>query len=673
MVMKFLFARGVFALACLFLLTVAFAQDRPVKQNSAFDPNAAASSFNSLTTGVVLKITSASIGSDGTIVARFTLTDSKGAGLDVNGVQTAGTETLRFVAAYIPAGAAQYTAYTTTVLNATINKNPPQTQASTDSGGTFAMVDAATGTYDYTFKTKAPASFDPAATHSIGGQAERNLSAYGYPTTFTSDDVYTWVPNGSPVTVVRDLINEASCNSCHNPLSAHGGARQKMLYCNLCHTPQSTNPDTLNTVDMKVFIHKLHMGAELPSVQAGTPYSIYHRGATVDFSTVEFPQDIRNCTTCHATGPKQADNWKTNPSRAACGSCHDNVNFATGENHVNMVQVDDTQCKNCHVPTQKLDFDASIPGAHVVPNNSTSLPGVVVKVLKVDDATAGSAPTVTFSVFDKSGNPVLDISKFATMRLILAGPNTDYGTGPGAIRASETVTKATGTNGIYMYTLTNKIPAAATGSYTISVEAANNVTLLPGTMQATPAVDAAVPFEFYFSVDSSPVLARRVVVATEKCGACHQNLGFVHGGSRPSAKECVLCHNPALTDGTSKDSVNFATQIHSIHRGENLAMPYVLGTRNYQDVRFPGDLRDCGTCHVNNSYQVDNIGAQAMVATTGQFLPQTGPIAAACQGCHDDKATASHALAMTTSLGESCAACHGINAQFAVDAVHARQ
>src|SRR5581483_7483847 len=98
--MRCSFARGFLALAGLFLTTAAFAQDRPARQNPAFSP-AAASAFNSLTTGVVLKIKSASIAKDGTIVARFTLTDTKGAGLDVNGVQTAGVETLRFVAAYI--------------------------------------------------------------------------------------------------------------------------------------------------------------------------------------------------------------------------------------------------------------------------------------------------------------------------------------------------------------------------------------------------------------------------------------------------------------------------------------------------------------------------------------------------------------------------------------------
>lgn len=41
--------------------------------------------------GVVVKITSAQIGSDGTITAQFTLADSAGSPLDINGVSTPGS------------------------------------------------------------------------------------------------------------------------------------------------------------------------------------------------------------------------------------------------------------------------------------------------------------------------------------------------------------------------------------------------------------------------------------------------------------------------------------------------------------------------------------------------------------------------------------------------------
>ena len=55
-----------------------------------------------------------------------------------------------------------------------------------------------------------------------------------------------------------------------------------------------------------------------------------------NFNTVLYPQDTRNCTTCHAQNipaATQAANYYTVPTAEACGACHDNVNFATGANH----------------------------------------------------------------------------------------------------------------------------------------------------------------------------------------------------------------------------------------------------------------------------------------------------------------------------------------------------
>ncbi len=640
---------------------------RPIDFN-AVSPRAAAV-FGPV--GVAVKILSAGIASDGTITSRFTIADSAGHPLDRLGVYTAGPVSISLIAAMIPAGQTQYVAYTTTVLAATLNTNPSQVQAATDSGGTFTQ--NAIGDYTYIFKTHAPTGYDVTATHSIGISAYRNLSAFGtYDEALeSSNDVFNFVPNGSPVKVTRSVVATAACNTCHDPMFGHGGTRVKVELCIMCHTPQTINPDTKLAMDMKVLIHKIHAGSSLPSVIAGTPYRIWHRGAWSDFSTVVFPQSTQNCTVCHTKGQAQSDNWKTNPSAAACGSCHDDVNFATGVNHVNLPVTSDTQCKACHSDTSSGDFDASIPGAHVLANNAAALPGIVTKVISVTGTTPGSAPVVTFSVKDKSGNPV-DISKITQIRVVLGGPNVDYQVGTTGIRVSEDPSKTVGSAGVYTYTMTNKIPTGATGSYTVSLEARNAVTLLPGTTKQVVASDNAVPVEFYFAVDSSAVLARRNVVSTANCSACHADLTFVHGGTRGATQECGICHNPTLVDGTSKMSVNMPEQIHAIHRGENLANPYILGTTNYQEVRFPGDLRNCATCHVNNSYQVNNVGAKALVATTNWFTPTTAPIGAACLACHDTKEAASHALANTNSLGENCVTCHGTGAAFAVDTVHVR-
>ena len=79
-----------------------------------------------------------------------------------------------------------------------------------------------------------------------------------------------------------------------------------------------------------------------------------------------------------------------------------------------------------------------------------------------------------------------------------------------------------------------------------------------------------------FSVDGSPVKARRTVVATAKCNACHSFLSL-HGENRNQVEQCVLCHNPNQNDAGFRpagqgppQTVNFAQMIHKIHTGEEL-------------------------------------------------------------------------------------------------------
>ena len=160
---------------------------------------------------------------------------------------------------------------------------------------------------------------------------------------------------------------------------------------------------------MKVFVHKIHMGSQLPSVVAGKPYQVigFNQGVS-DWSTVVLPSDPRRCQFCHesTTGAKQADAWLKNPNRDACGSCHDNVNFATGLNHVNLPQVDDKQCAQCNIVKGELEFDASIMGAHTVPTQSATAPGINLTIAKVDNGVAGKAPTVTFTIRDDNKNAI---------------------------------------------------------------------------------------------------------------------------------------------------------------------------------------------------------------------------------------------------------------------------
>src|SRR5450432_2882820 len=382
-----------------------------------------ANTVNFVRPGLVIKVVSANIATDGTISVDYTLTDPKGLGLDLNGITTPGAVAVSFVAAYIPKGQTQFFSYATRVQTSPITK-VSATQAGADAGGTTKQV--ADGEYVYTFKTKAApqtgTAWDPTATHRIGVYGSRNLTEFDLGTNFDSD-TFTWVPAGG-TPVPRDVIETASCNKCHDDLAFHGGSRRGMDLCVMCHQPQTVDPDTGNTLDMKVFVHKVHEGSTQPSVRAGTPYQIigFNQGVS-DWSTVVFPSstsqtmpgekaavNMPRCVACHepqaTSGAVQADNWLTNPNRAACGSCHDNINFATGANHVNLPQVNDAQCAGCHFPQGELEFDASIKGAHTIMTESTAFIGLVFSIVKVDNGVAGKAPTLTFTVKDGKGNPV---------------------------------------------------------------------------------------------------------------------------------------------------------------------------------------------------------------------------------------------------------------------------
>ena len=641
------------------------------KRDKAFYLSQAQAEF--IRPGVAVKILSAQVASDGTMKARFKLTDPANMPLDLDGVFTPGPTTARIVAAYIPSGEKQYVAYTTNVLKATLNESST-IQASYDRGGT--MVKVSDGVYDYTFKTKAPAGFDASATHTFGIFVERDLSEFGL-SSYGMDDVFSFVPNGSKAPAPRDIINEASCNQCHDPMNGHGGSRTKMLMCDLCHTPQTINPDTGLTMDMPVLIHKIHMGKQLPSVVAGGQYRIFHRGAWSDFSDVGFPNEIRNCQVCHQAGPKQADAWLT-PNRSACGACHDNVNFDTGENHVNLPQVSDKQCGGCHIPQGELEFDASIKGAHLVPRFSSQVGGIVFDLLKVHDGAPGKSPMVMFTIKDYSGNPI-PASTMPRLSLVLAGPASDY-----TSYVSEDATKAScGADGTCSYTFKYVIPADAKGTYSVGIEGRNTFTLNGGTkLESTVTVGGANKV-ISFAVDGSTMQSRRTVVSTANCNTCHGSLS-IHGSNRNQVEMCVLCHNPAMTDASQRtaaqmpaEAIDFRTMIHKIHTGKELTTPYIVmgrggSTNNFSEVGFPGDRRNCAKCHVNDSQQLPMKDGLMAVTTPRGYMQTTMPTTAACLSCHTDKSAAAHAMTNTSSIGEACATCHGPDSEFSLDRVHAR-
>lgn len=656
--------------------------------------------------GYRIKVNSVTIGSDRKPVADVTISDNLGAPLDRLGVQTPGACSTSFVLSWYDPATRNYTSYITRVQTAA----PPSTmvgntavQATGDSGGVFK--DLEPGHFTYTFKSVLPAGFDQTTTHTLGVYGTRAMPA-DLPglggKSYVANAEFDFRPDGQAITAKWDQISTANaCNQCHAPLGAHGGSRQDVKLCVLCHSPQTSDPDTGNTVDMRVLIHRIHSGSKLPSVKAGTPYQIigFNQGVN-DYSTVVFPQDTRNCANCHegrvATAkPTQFDTWFTQPSRAACGSCHDDINWTTGENHPAGAQVDDSACASCHVPQGDQEWDVGIKTAHTVPDKSKQLPGLKAAILGVTNVGPGKKPTVTFKLTNGDGT-IVDpkaIGTNASLSLLLAGPTADYGTGQTAPAQpiSESAIAANFNGSVATYTFTKAIPADATGTWAVAVQTRRTITLNPAPRKgpATFTEGAVNPVTYIAVTDGAPV-PRRAVVALSNCNKCHDRLAttFSHGGQRIAIEFCVFCHNPKGDDSARRpasagapESVSFKRMIHRIHSGENLTQNYTIfgfgGSANtFNDVRYPGDRKVCVQCHTGSStYSLPLDTGTIPTITQRDFFSPQGPATAACLGCHDNVDAAAHAYLNTVSspfFGEACATCHGNGKDWDVVKIHAK-
>lgn len=114
-----------------------------------------------------------------------------------------------------------------------------------------------------------------------------------------------------------------NCTDCHGDTRQHGSYPFNPDICKNCHDYQNQLAGKTGWEDsnwgfgaapLARRIHGVHFGHYL-----NKPLEVYARPDRFDASKIIFPQDVRNCTKCHADNPK----WKEEPSRLACLACHD--------------------------------------------------------------------------------------------------------------------------------------------------------------------------------------------------------------------------------------------------------------------------------------------------------------------------------------------------------------
>jgi OmcA/MtrC family decaheme c-type cytochrome len=384
-------------------------------------------------------ITSAMADVDGTVTVDFTVEDDEEnpivgvTGVDFNIVKlvpAGGGESFNKWVPYI---------YRTQTVEGSADGDWPNPDGTTayqgyrESGGTFT--DNGDGSYSYVFDTDTssvtvdgtPITYDRSLTHRVSIMMGGSSGP-------TADATYDFVPDGSAVTETRNIIETPNCKACHGiEFRGHGGDRLSVENCVTCHAPGNWDPHGGETVDFKVMIHKIHAGHEVFSI-AGPDGAVWDDPATAedesadngeyaiwgyrdtkhDWWKVGFPAVIRNCTACHQGSGEDVDNWKEVPSRAVCGSCHDDVDFAAGTNHGGGPQANDSACTACHPATGAGAIGHSVTEAHDwTTQDIRNIPEFEVDLSVSTPANgthfvAGETPVVTVVLTDVETGSVID-------------------------------------------------------------------------------------------------------------------------------------------------------------------------------------------------------------------------------------------------------------------------
>jgi OmcA/MtrC family decaheme c-type cytochrome len=333
-----------------------------------------------------------------------------------------------------------------------------------------------------------------AGTYTVGMYVSWDYTVDGDPFRDAGDATADFLFDGAAPLTSREVVAQANCNQCHSSLRAHGGSRRSVKLCLLCHTSGAEDKNVATvaggtpdvTIDFRVMIHRIHNGAHLPSVLgvASNPDGSRNYGATPrpyqvvgfqnsinDFSDVNFPawpagmtatprdlgysaltatqqateDEIRTgvttCAACHGdpdgngplAAPAQGEVAYAQPSRRACGSCHDDLDWHRPyiSNGATMPpQDDDSACLLCHGAGSSIA--PAVAHRHPLFDPSFNS-GTNVAVTRVAEAGAhnnsgtidpGEKIAVTFRAMDDAGFE-LAAASLASVSVILSGPTVN--------------------------------------------------------------------------------------------------------------------------------------------------------------------------------------------------------------------------------------------------------
>ena len=341
---------------------------------------------------------------------------------------------------------------------------------------------------------------------------------------------------------------------------------------------------------------------------------------------------------------QDGDNWMNNPSRLACGACHDNVNFATGDNHPapGGVRTDDSQCKLCHTPdaialahatndptphnpliaTGAHSFKYVISGATV---NASGFVEVTFQIFRdftvaLDNSTSGGTPVdisadgTTLDGGTFTGGPAFLVA-YGTAQDGVASP-TDWNSKHDSVALTA---MAQGTNGNIL-TLVD----AATNTYKATIVSttggsAHTMKIPAGATMVTAVLDGTVKTGTTtwnaladMKTADGYTERRQIISMNSKCDSCHErSQAMAHGSTYNQDKGmCAVCHTPNQGGSTTRPwSASFRVWVHGIHAANEgiRSAPFTWHGADeeenfFTEMNFPGIINNCENCHISGTY-----------------------------------------------------------------------
>ncbi len=222
-------------------------------------------------------------------------------------------------------------------------------------------------------------------------------------------DVSARSPYGSPSI---DAFPVRTCKSCHNN---EGYAAYTLAGTRI--------PDAIVKR-----VHGVHMGEHLANPINTDPTT----GIFRDYAGVIFPANVKTCTACHVD-----DKWKTQPSKLACSTCHDDTWYGEVKDmpkdyvaHKGDPQPDETKCSTCHTASDTAGQTTKpISISHKVIQPVDTVVLTMTPPSNGKFYVAGEKPLVTIVIKDSKGNPIdhtkVDTVNFSAANFYVYGPREE--------------------------------------------------------------------------------------------------------------------------------------------------------------------------------------------------------------------------------------------------------